>query len=659
MICRVAEACFWLHRYLERVDSIARALRVNGFFLLDTIPPETHAWRPLLIVSGEEPRFVELHGEEGADDGETVQAYLVWDGQNPASLYNSVRLARENARTVRETISLEMWEATNALWHWVSGGEGRSVYDEDRSRFYEQVQESCYQIQGITYNTMLHEEPFDFMRLGLNLERASQTGRILDVKHHSLRPLQEGQESPAEIMEWQSILRSCSAYEPFFKRSGSILSGPAVAELLLLDTTFPRSVVHCLERARNFLSRIRTSASTSAGRKAAEGLDALVGDLRTGEILNADTLHEKLTEVIDRTADIGRHVATDFFHPPRGGPSAGEGVPADDSALPSTPGISETVRVTDGRDFTGLSTYDPGGVRDHWEIARQRLQVTHTTTYRYDNPIARSSHLLRLRPETDIFQSLEEYDLDVSVSGVQHAFEDVFGNRAALLEVTEPFEELRIKSRSVVNVGGRGQADPYLTHNRPTLPLVWMPWEHQILLPYLLPPELPAYQLRELTDYARTFAIRNWNDLFWTLRDICQTLNREYAYVPGSTHLETTAYEVYQTRRGVCQDFANLFVCLARLHGVPARYRVGYLFTGGRYERVLQSDASHAWAEVYLPWLGWRGFDPTNGILTSMDHIRVARGRFYRDATPTSGIIYQGGGGETLEVDVKVVRLSD
>jgi transglutaminase-like putative cysteine protease len=104
----------------------------------------------------------------------------------------------------------------------------------------------------------------------------------------------------------------------------------------------------------------------------------------------------------------------------------------------------------------------------------------------------------------------------------------------------------------------------------------------------------------------------------------------------------------------VCQDFANLFICLARLMGVPARYRVGYIYTGGGYENKIQSDASHAWAEVYLPWLGWRGFDPTNGVTASLDHVRVACGRNYRDATPTSGTIFRGGGVEKLTVNVRV-----
>ena len=112
--------------------------------------------------------------------------------------------------------------------------------------------------------------------------------------------------------------------------------------------------------------------------------------------------------------------------------------------------------------------------------------------------------------------------------------------------------------------------------------------------------------------------------------------------------LETTPWEVYVNRRGVCQDFANLLICMARVLGIPARYRVGYIFAAGRDATARRgaAEASHAWAELYLPHDGWRGFDPTNGCLVGRDHVRVACGRNFRDAAPTSGPIYRGGGRE-------------
>jgi transglutaminase-like putative cysteine protease len=136
------------------------------------------------------------------------------------------------------------------------------------------------------------------------------------------------------------------------------------------------------------------------------------------------------------------------------------------------------------------------------------------------------------------------------------------------------------------------------------------------------------------------------------------SIYRDYKYVSGSTSLNTTPFEVYTNRHGVCQDFANLLICLARLLSIPARYRMGYIYTGANYENKIQSDASHAWVEIYLPYVGWRGFDPTNGIMVSQDHVRVACGRNYRDATPTSGTIFKGGGTERLAVDVKIKEVT-
>lgn len=140
-----------------------------------------------------------------------------------------------------------------------------------------------------------------------------------------------------------------------------------------------------------------------------------------------------------------------------------------------------------------------------------------------------------------------------------------------------------------------------------------------------------------------------------TLFAINLTLYREYHYVPGSTGLETTPYEVFVSRRGVCQDFANLFICMARLLGMPARYVCGYVFTGNTGVDSAQSDASHAWLQLYIPDVGWRGFDPTNGVLESTNHIRVAYGRHYRDAAPTAGTLYSSAG-ENMTTHVEVTE---
>lgn len=284
--------------------------------------------------------------------------------------------------------------------------------------------------------------------------------------------------------------------------------------------------------------------------------------------------------------------------------------------------------------------------------------VRHVTRYAYALPVERSTHVLRLTPYHDRLQRLRDHTLRVSVDGEFRDFEDVFGNRARGVELLAPYTELEIEATSTVECLETNPFDFRALHQRSTLPLVWMPWQRYMLTPYLLPPELPETQLLELVEYAQSFAKRNDGDLVDTLLDINWTVFREYRYVPGATTLNTTAFDVYASRQGVCQDFTNLFICLARLLGVPARYVCGYVWCPPAHQNQVQSEASHAWVQLYLPEVGWRGFDPTNGIVTQTDHIRVAVGRSYVDATPTAGTIWVGGGLETLSVDVKVSQIA-
>jgi len=289
----------------------------------------------------------------------------------------------------------------------------------------------------------------------------------------------------------------------------------------------------------------------------------------------------------------------------------------------------------------------------------KHFDVLHRTVYRYDKPVERSSHLLRLLPVHDRVQSLLEHSLvlkhdGVEIEGKQIEFDDVFGNRARRVIIERPFRELLVEARSKVAVLDSEPLEFKPLHARRAIPLVWMPWQREMMAPYLLPAELPETQLQELADYAMSFVERNDYDLIGTLLDMNRSIYKEYKYSQGSTTMSTTAFEVYANRRGVCQDFTNLLICLARLLGVPARYTCGYVYTGPKAENRTQSEASHAWVQLYLPEVGWKGFDPTNGILTQTDHVRIAVGRSYVDATPTSGTIYVGGGTEALTVDVRV-----
>jgi transglutaminase-like putative cysteine protease/predicted glutamine amidotransferase len=303
---------------------------------------------------------------------------------------------------------------------------------------------------------------------------------------------------------------------------------------------------------------------------------------------------------------------------------------------------------------TGKPIATPRKLRLPAKAEKKTFDITHKTVYRYAQPIERSQHVLRLTPVHDRLQCLRSHELTVSVPGGEREYEDVFGNRVRRITVESSFDEMVIEAKSVVEVLDTDPLGFGPLKVSSTIPLVWMPWQRQVLDPFLLPPELPETELAELAEYAMSFVKRNDYDLLDTLLDINHTIFQEYAYTQGATTVFTTPFEVYVNRRGVCQDFTNLMICLARLLGVPARYVCGYIYTGPKAVNQAQSEASHAWVQLYVPLTGWKGFDPTNGILTQTEHVRVAVGRNYLDATPTSGTIFVGGGGETLSVDVKV-----
>src|SRR5438874_4030609 len=197
-----------------------------------------------------------------------------------------------------------------------------------------------------------------------------------------------------------------------------------------------------------------------------------------------------------------------------------------------------------------------------------RLRVRHTTRYSYDRSIARSTHRVHLRPMDDWKQTVVAYQLKVSQRVQEIEYEDVFGNWATRFEINKPYKQLTITAESVVEVLDVHPFSLAKLPIRPSFPLVWMPWERTMLAPYLTPEELPDTQLKELYDYAMSFVKRNRGDLMETLFDINLTLYRQYEYVPGSTTLDTSPFEVMQQRQGVCQDFASLFITLARLLGI-------------------------------------------------------------------------------------------
>src|SRR5512140_3359769 len=184
MISRVADHCFWFGRYVERAEATARMLAASASLALDAELPPAHVWRPVVVVSGEEQAFAAAHDDQWAD-GELVQEFMVWNDVNSVALARSIAGARANARSIREVLSAEAFEAINELHLWIAGEPAEQTWMQHRELFYQQVRRSTQLTLGLLRSTMLHDEPLDFVWLGVLLERLSQTARMLDVHHHA------------------------------------------------------------------------------------------------------------------------------------------------------------------------------------------------------------------------------------------------------------------------------------------------------------------------------------------------------------------------------------------------------------------------------------------------------------------------------------------
>jgi uncharacterized alpha-E superfamily protein len=315
VISRVADHCFWLGRYLERAESIARVLSVTGHLSLDAELPPEQCWLPVIIVSGEREHFFAKHGEGADRSGELVQRYMTWDEDNLTCIQRSIAAARENARSIREVVSLEGWESTNELHLWMSSPEAEALYEHDRYAFYRHIRRGVQLVLGLLRSTMLHDMPLDFIWLGVMLERVGQTARVLDVHHHAFTSL-AGRQEVVETALWLSLLRACSGYEPFMKRNRGRVNAEAVARFLIFEPDFPRSIRFCLDAAADrFFQHIRPLEQSSLpGAETTTRLQGLAAWLRmrAEEPLPAD-VHELLTHVVDETATVCNLLAVELL----------------------------------------------------------------------------------------------------------------------------------------------------------------------------------------------------------------------------------------------------------------------------------------------------------------------------------------------------------
>ncbi|TVQ61523.1 MAG: alpha-E domain-containing protein [Phycisphaerales bacterium] len=312
MLSRVANSIFWMARYVERAENVARFIDVNLHLMLDLDIESASQWRPLVHTTGDEEAFIERYGEDWSQDA--VLRFLVFDTTNPNSIVSCVRAARENARAVRQSISSEMWELANRFHLMMRHAGGGDRLVENPHDFLTEIKMASHLFVGLTETTMSHNEAWNWARMGRLIERAEKTSRIVDVKYYFVLPNVEYVGMPYDNLHWAALLKSATAYEMYRKRYRRI-APEWVAEFLILDRDFPRSVRHCLVKAEESLRAISGSPPGAYLNTAELRLGRLRSDFefaRINDVISGG-LHEFLDDAQSRINKVGDAIFDTFI----------------------------------------------------------------------------------------------------------------------------------------------------------------------------------------------------------------------------------------------------------------------------------------------------------------------------------------------------------
>ncbi|MEB3175791.1 MAG: alpha-E domain-containing protein [Cyanobacteriota bacterium] len=309
MLSRVADSIYWLNRYIERAENIARFVDVNLHLQLDLPRNIDQQWEPLVMTTGDLPFFRANYGEANQ---ENVIRFLSFDPHYSNSILSCLQMARENARSVREIISSEMWEEVNQFYFFVK--QAAANPPSNVPAFFAQMKLASHRFAGVMDATMSHNEGWHFGQMGRFQERADKTARILDVKYYYLLPSVKWVGTPLDQLEWIALLKSASAYEMYRKDQRRIIPSQ-VAEFLILNPEFPRSIYFCLGRFQQSLHAI-TGTPRGLWRNGAErALGQLYSEfsyLTIAEIIDQG-LHEFLDQLQSRINGVGVKMAQTFF----------------------------------------------------------------------------------------------------------------------------------------------------------------------------------------------------------------------------------------------------------------------------------------------------------------------------------------------------------
>jgi len=313
MLSRTADSLFWLSRYVERADNTARI--IDAASRLAAMPISyagtSNEWESALSAAGALRAFYGEHDEASRD---AVIDFLAFAPRNPSSIRSCLETARHNARAVRTALTTEMWEAINAAWLDIRRFDGTRMDWPTLNEFLSRVKEACLRFDGSAFRTMLRNDMFYFSRLGVYLERADNTARILDVKYHVLLPEPAKVGGGLDYFQWSSILRSVSALTAYRWVYRESLKPWLIADLLVLNEQMPRSLASCYENVATFLDELATAYGRQGpAQRTARSLRVRLQNSTIADIFQKTGLHEFLSGFIADNAKLGATIAEQYL----------------------------------------------------------------------------------------------------------------------------------------------------------------------------------------------------------------------------------------------------------------------------------------------------------------------------------------------------------
>ncbi len=312
LLSRTAANLYWLARYVERAENTARILDAAARLasLPSTYGGTSNEWESAVIATGGHDLFKSLY--DGADATSVID-FLGFSPENPSSIRSCLEIARRNARAVRTAITIEMWEAINSAWLEQKRFDASTMNRQRLGEFLTFVREASLRFDGSAYRTMLRTDAYSFFRLGVYVERADSTSRILDVKYHVLLPEGERVGGGVDYFQWSSILRSVSALNAYHWVYRTSLQPWLVADLLLLRPEMPRSLVSCHENIARFLEQLAEEYGRQGpAQRTARAILASLQDLSIDEVFRRG-LHEFLVEMIADNNRLGTRISEQYL----------------------------------------------------------------------------------------------------------------------------------------------------------------------------------------------------------------------------------------------------------------------------------------------------------------------------------------------------------